>query len=236
MNTKRILSLAISVVLLIGVVLSFSSCKAVDTVKGWFGLGGCEHTFSADWSTDATNHWHAATCEHTEEKSELAAHADANADGKCDVCAYAMSTGNGGSKPGNNNNKPVTPAGPSSVVYTITVVNAEGAPVEGVLVKIVDKENSAYGDSTPATATDAEGKVSFDVAPKQGWFAQIVSAPEGYASETENKQVAGADTEDTADDVYVPGFFRQYEFDGNNAVTITLVTVEAAPAVPEDGE
>ena len=29
-----------------------------------------EHSFSSDWSSDATNHWHAATCEHTEEVSE----------------------------------------------------------------------------------------------------------------------------------------------------------------------
>lgn len=32
------------------------------------------HTFSEEWSYDETNHWHAATCEHNEEKSELAEH------------------------------------------------------------------------------------------------------------------------------------------------------------------
>lgn len=32
------------------------------------------HTFSEEWSYDETNHWHAATCEHNEEKSELADH------------------------------------------------------------------------------------------------------------------------------------------------------------------
>lgn len=47
------------------------------------------HTFSSDWESDATNHWHAATCEHGENKDSLAAHVDANEDGACDVCAYA---------------------------------------------------------------------------------------------------------------------------------------------------
>ena len=33
-----------------------------------------EHTFSNEWSTDESFHWHAATCEHKEEVSEKAAH------------------------------------------------------------------------------------------------------------------------------------------------------------------
>lgn len=33
-----------------------------------------EHTYSTEWSKDATNHWHAATCEHTTEVSDKAAH------------------------------------------------------------------------------------------------------------------------------------------------------------------
>lgn len=43
----------------------------------FLGITSCkahEHTFAEDWSKDNTNHWHAATCEHTEEKSDLAAH------------------------------------------------------------------------------------------------------------------------------------------------------------------
>ena len=33
-----------------------------------------EHTFSESWASDAQNHWHAATCEHADEKDSLAAH------------------------------------------------------------------------------------------------------------------------------------------------------------------
>lgn len=50
----------------------------------------CEHTFSDSWSTSATEHWHAATCEHGENKSALGAHTDEDEDGLCDVCAYEV--------------------------------------------------------------------------------------------------------------------------------------------------
>ena len=32
------------------------------------------HTFAEEWSSDKTNHWHAATCEHTTEVSGKAEH------------------------------------------------------------------------------------------------------------------------------------------------------------------
>ena len=46
------------------------------------------HTYADAWSFDADSHWYAATCEHTEEKANVAAHEDAENDGVCDVCAY----------------------------------------------------------------------------------------------------------------------------------------------------
>ncbi len=47
------------------------------------------HTYATTWSKDATNHWYAATCEHTTETQGLAAHVDVNADGVCDVCEWS---------------------------------------------------------------------------------------------------------------------------------------------------
>ncbi len=51
-------------------------------------LVGCghEHTFAAEWKSDSTNHWHAATCEHMEEVSDKAAHTFGG--DKCTVCGY----------------------------------------------------------------------------------------------------------------------------------------------------
>ena len=65
-----------------------------------------EHSFSKDWTSDATDHWHAATCEHTKEVSDKAAHtfgewktsveATEEAEGKkervCSVCSYKEET------------------------------------------------------------------------------------------------------------------------------------------------
>ena len=61
-----------------------------------------EHSFSSDWTSDATDHWHAATCEHTKEVSGKIAHtfgewkttveATEETEGKkersCSVCSY----------------------------------------------------------------------------------------------------------------------------------------------------
>ena len=63
---------------------------ANDTDKEKGTTGACEHTFSADWASNATHHWHRATCEHGEIKDALAEHADANEDGLCDVCKYEI--------------------------------------------------------------------------------------------------------------------------------------------------
>lgn len=47
------------------------------------------HTFAEEWSSDAENHWHASTCDHKDEKSDVAAHVDEDGDGMCDVCKYS---------------------------------------------------------------------------------------------------------------------------------------------------
>lgn len=46
-----------------------------------------EHTFSDTWSKDETNHWHAATCEHTDLTKGFAAH-NFGDDNICDDCGY----------------------------------------------------------------------------------------------------------------------------------------------------
>lgn len=63
------------------------------------GLVGCghKHTFSEEWSFDETHHWHAATCEHSDERSEYGEHTmgtgtieeyNANDVPVCSVCGY----------------------------------------------------------------------------------------------------------------------------------------------------
>lgn len=46
-----------------------------------------DHTYTTSWWHDETNHWHAATCAHTDMKSDLDAHSY-NKFGRCTVCGY----------------------------------------------------------------------------------------------------------------------------------------------------
>ena len=46
------------------------------------------HTYADEWSFDQDGHWYAATCEHTGEKANAAAHVDAENDGVCDICSW----------------------------------------------------------------------------------------------------------------------------------------------------
>ena len=49
---------------------------------GIAGLAGCHtHTYSDKWSSDETQHWHAATCGHDDVKGDVAEHVDENDDG-----------------------------------------------------------------------------------------------------------------------------------------------------------
>ena len=53
-----------------------------------------EHTYTTEWSTDETNHWH--ECSVCGKKKDVAAHKDANNDHNCDVCGKKMSDHTGG--------------------------------------------------------------------------------------------------------------------------------------------
>lgn len=46
-----------------------------------------EHTFDEEWSNDETNHWHSATCEHSDLTSGFGAHKFGD-DNICDDCGY----------------------------------------------------------------------------------------------------------------------------------------------------
>ena len=77
---RKILALLLVVVLSIAVL---SSCAQLEEILG--SLTGTEHQheFSDEWSKNETHHWHEATCEHTDEKSDEAEHS--YVDGVC-VC------------------------------------------------------------------------------------------------------------------------------------------------------
>lgn len=47
-----------------------------------------DHTYASAWTSSATHHWHAATCEHTDQKGDYGFHTY-NDEGICTVCGYS---------------------------------------------------------------------------------------------------------------------------------------------------
>ena len=72
---KRGLALILSVMMVAVLVFALASCG--DTH---------EHTFSDKWEIDENNHWHKATCEHTDAIASKGGHVDEDEDGACDMC------------------------------------------------------------------------------------------------------------------------------------------------------
>lgn len=138
--------------------LAALAAAAVMAVGGG-ALGGCghTHTYSDKWTSDATNHWHVATCDDLKEgdadyKSDVAAHRYGD-DNECDVCHY----------------KKVAPD-PDPEEYTITL-NANGGTLSTATLTTVN------GKITLPTPTAPNGK-EFN-----GWY----TAAEGGTKVTNDK-------------------------------------------------
>lgn len=109
-----------------------TAAVALTMVCGAFALAACggegeekhEHTFSSEWTYDETNHWHAATCEHKDEKSGVAAHTFSG--DTCTVCGYTKeddseNQGNQGDQGGTE-----TPADENEYIMEAEDVNLDG--------------------------------------------------------------------------------------------------------------
>lgn len=56
---------------------------------------GHKHSYSSQWSSDATYHWHECANDGCPQKqNDKANHTDTDGDGKCDECKYVMGNGN----------------------------------------------------------------------------------------------------------------------------------------------
>lgn len=76
-SAKRILAIALAIAMVCAIL---TGCTPETPITH-------EHTYDNAWSSDETNHWHKATCEHVGEKKDEAAH-QFGADGNCTVCKY----------------------------------------------------------------------------------------------------------------------------------------------------
>ena len=75
---SKLLSFVVVCALMIGCISVFAACTPESHT----------HTFETTWTSDETNHWHKATCEHTTEVSGKAAHTFDPDTNKCTVCGY----------------------------------------------------------------------------------------------------------------------------------------------------
>lgn len=66
---KKLYKCLIVLFLLLALVLGLSACTEEPAQEQEH-----EHTFSSEWTTNDSYHWHAATCEHTTEKADRAKH------------------------------------------------------------------------------------------------------------------------------------------------------------------
>ena len=69
MMKKRLLTIILSLVAVLCLTFALSACGEKKTE--------CEkngHSFSTEWTSDATNHWHVCTASGCEEKLDTAAH------------------------------------------------------------------------------------------------------------------------------------------------------------------
>ncbi len=88
---RQIFTLASMLIAVVAMMLTLASCSMIEGLFG--GSDEHQHTYSADWSKDETNHWHAATCTEegcTEAKASVEKHVDSNGDKFCDACDYDM--------------------------------------------------------------------------------------------------------------------------------------------------
>ncbi len=235
---KRILSLVLCLVIALS---AFASCK------------GHTHTFASEWSSDAENHWHAANCEHTSEKSDLAAHTGTE-DGVCDVCEYVSAYIVTVNAPDNVTIDGTLSGAPNTDVtfkatvddaYALTVNGAEivGEPeakdsklvytikvasIKAATTVDISAHKTVYG----AEIASGEGAIEDAIAwqTKQGSVTVTLPAAGKYAifATDESSVMFGANTEDSE-------FFQVYKFEATQAGELVIKTSVWPMTVAEDG-
>jgi len=102
-----------------------------------------EHTYSTEWSKDATYHWHAATCGHDVVDAKAAHVYDNSKDATCNVCNYTRTISSGSSSGGGFS---------GSYNYPVIVGDTDGADVA------VSDEHATKGEEITITVTPDAGK------------------------------------------------------------------------------
>lgn len=150
---KKILALLAALSTLVLMTAALAACGDGDKEGG--DGGAHTHTFESAWTSDANGHYKKSTCGHSDSVTVIP-HADGNSDGKCDVCDF------------------VVKAPDDAAVYTVTVLDTEGAPVVGATVTLVQFTG------TETATTDKYGRATFEVVEPLYVAARLTAVPAGY--------------------------------------------------------
>lgn len=138
-----------------------------------FALVACQHvhTFKEDWSTNESNHWHDATCEHTDEVSDFGAHqwSVSGNDSVCSVCGYVKK--NASQDDGNCRHDYVdgvcAKCGDWSSVTDVLLAEISKSDLWNYTLKVHDIEMPVIEDGETVASVDCSGEVHFTL-DKQG--------------------------------------------------------------------
>lgn len=133
--------LSLLVLLVIAMTVALTACFGTATPADTH-----VHTYTDDWCVDATNHWHAADCEHKDETIVKTAHDFV--DGKCSVCGYYSYY-------------TVTVNAPAGVTVAGDLTTKNGADVTFTATAAEAFVLTATGAEQVGEATVADGKVTY---------------------------------------------------------------------------
>ena len=213
-------------------------CKATKTAP--IGKLEHKHTYATEWSKDENNHWHAATCAHTDEKNDLQAHtfgewttktpADYGVDKveerTCTVCGERQEqTVENSAIPPKDNDVPV-----DTIEFTY---NGKSQPIDS-LVKAENKANmvikyvgvgeTTYEESTTAPTNAGTYQYTITIPATAEWKAAEKTGNytiEKYElTELYKKQTAEYNGKDKI-------WIRFYTLDNNKPVNIGIVMESA---------
>ncbi len=137
---KKIILLILISAVMAGAVIGLTAC-------------GHEHTFEEGWSRNAAEHWHKATCEHSEETSGRAAHN--MVDGACETCGYSPNVTEAFETEGIKLGVSGFEWGPSYDRVVIDFGDIAGGYDKTTFEVALDSTNSASGNGSPREIIDA---------------------------------------------------------------------------------
>ena len=137
---KRVLTIVLCLVLALSCVGMFAACH--------------EHTYDeSKWESDGTNHWHPATCEHTDEKSGEAAHVWGT-DNKCTVCQREKQSTDPGTDPGGHTHSFAKGWNNDETYHWHDAICGDTTEVDG-------KEKHKFNEFNKCTVCEYQGEITF---------------------------------------------------------------------------